>query len=354
MLVKIMNKKQLTSRERIFTAMSLKEPDRVPIGEFAIDGKVIAGFNKGYDDVVDFAVGEGLDMVGATACFRKVRGMKGGCYIDEWGCTYAPGADVVHHPVKGAITLETDLDRYELPDPNAPHRLGGLERLVEKSAGAVAVNFHSRVAFMWSVFLMGMDNFLMAMALEPEFVHRLLGKVAEVNIAVIRRAVRVGADTISLGDDYCSNKGPLMSPVMFREFLLPHLRRASQTIHEEGAKCIKHCDGNLWPILDQLAEAGIDCINPLEPMANMDMAEVKKTYGAKLCLMGNIDCGELLCHAPEIEVERAVRECIRKGAAGGGLIVSSSNSIHSGVSPRNYAAMIRAVHKYGWYRQEKS
>ncbi len=66
---------------------------------------------------------------------------------------------------------------------------------------------------------------------------------------------------------------------------------------------------------------GADCINPLEPVANMEMAEV----------------------------EHSVVECIRNGARGGGLIVSSSNSIHSGVSPRNYAAMIRAVHTHGRY-----
>jgi uroporphyrinogen decarboxylase len=81
----------------------------------------------------------------------------------------------------------------------------------------------------------------------------------------------------------------------------------------------------------------------------MDMAEVKQKYGDRVCIMGNIDCGELLCHSTEQEVERAVDECIQAGASGGGLIVSSSNSIHSGVKPQNYAAMIEAVHKYGKY-----
>ena len=128
---------------------------------------------------------------------------------------------------------------------------------------------------MWSVFLMGMDKLMMAMALEPGFVHELFSRVADVNIAIIRRAVRAGADTISLGDDYCGNKGSLMSPKMFREFILPHLKRAVTAIHEEGAKCIKHCDGNIWPLLDMMIEAGIDCINPLEPVANMDIADVK-------------------------------------------------------------------------------
>ena len=202
---------------------------------------------------------------------------------------------------------------------------------------------------MWSVFLMGMDNLLMAMALEPDFVHQLFTRMADVNIEVIRRAVRAGADTVSLGDDYCANKGPLMSPQMFREFILPQLQRAVDAVHQEGAKCIKHCDGDTRPILEMMIETGIDGINPLEPVANMDVAEVKKQYGHRVCIMGNIDCADLLCHADPAQVEQAVKECIRKGAAGGGLIVSSSNSIHSGVKPQNYAALIQAVKKWGRY-----
>jgi uroporphyrinogen decarboxylase len=94
---------------------------------------------------------------------------------------------------------------------------------------------------------------------------------------------------------------------------------------------------------------GIDCINPLEPVANMDVAEVKQKYGGRIAIMGNIDCGDLLCNGSEEDVEAAVKECIRKGAPGGGLIISSSNSIHSGVDPRNYEVMIRTAKKYGKY-----
>ena len=336
-------------RERIIATLNLEQPDRVPIGELGIDKKIIEGFGKGYDDVVDFAFGEGLDLVGTMARFETVEILPDGAYIDEWGCTYRPSQDQVDHPINGPIATRADLDSYELPDPDAPLRLGGLERLVEKAKGVLAVNFHCRVAFMWSVFLMGMDNLMMAMALDPRFVHELFGRVADVNIAVIRRAIRAGADTISLGDDYCGNRGPLMSPTMFEEFILPHLTRAVAAIHEEGAKCIKHCDGNTWPLLDMMLEAGVDCINPLEPVANMDMAEVKAKYGDRVCIMGNIDCAELLCRRTEEEVEQAVRECIGKGSRGGGLIVSSSNSIHSGVKPANYAAMIRAVHEFDGY-----
>ncbi len=339
----------MMSKERVMTALDLRQPDRVPIGELVIDEKVMNGFSKGYDSVVDFAIGEGVDLVGTVACFKRVRTLRDGAYIDEWGCTYRPSKDYADHPIGGPIASQADLSGYEFPDPEASHRLGGLEHLVQRAGGKVAVNFHCRVAFMWSVFLMGMDNLMMAMALEPGFVHELLSRVADVTIPVLRRAVRAGADTVSLGDDYCANRGPMMSPGMFEEFILPHLERAIAAVHEEGAKCIKHCDGNVWPLLDMMVDAGIDCINPLEPVANMDIGDVKRKYGDRICIMGNIDCAELLCHGSKQEIGRAVRQCIKKGAPGGGLIISSSNSIHSGVKPQNYAAMIDAVHEYGTY-----
>ena len=340
----------MNSYERVMAALDLKQPDRVPIGEILIDKKVIDGFGKGYEDVIDFAFGEGLDLVGAVANFATVQTLPDGSYLDEWGCTYKPSRDYVAHPIKGPIETPQDLEKYQFPDPYAPHRLGGLEKLVEKANGKLAINFHCRVAFMWSVFLLGMDNLLMAMALHPGFVHELFTKMADVNIEVIRRAIHAGASTITVGDDYCANKGPLMSPAMFKEFIFPQLKRAVVAVHQEGAKCIKHCDGDTRPILDMMIEAGIDCINPLEPVANMDVAEVKAQYGGRVCIMGNIDCAELLCNCSTAEVAQAVKECIEKGAAGGGLIVSSSNSIHSGVKPENYSAMIQAVKHWGKYR----
>ena len=141
----------------------------------------------------------------------------------------------------------------------------------------------------------------------------------------------------------------MMSPTHFEEFVLPRMKKAVDAIHEEGALCIKHTDGNLWPILDMLVDSGIDAINPLEPVAGMDIGEVKAAYGDRVCLMGNIDCGELLSHGTVTQVEEAVRECIAAAAPGGGFILSSSNSIHSSVDPDNYLAMVQAGKKFGAY-----
>jgi uroporphyrinogen decarboxylase len=141
----------------------------------------------------------------------------------------------------------------------------------------------------------------------------------------------------------------MMSPAIFKTFLQPRLMRVVQAIQEEGAFCVKHSDGNLWPILDMIVAVGVDAINPLEPVAGMDIVEVKRRYGDRVCLIGNIDCGELLSRGTPEQVTRTVRDTIRQAAPGGGYIMSSSNTIHSSVKPENYRAMIDATHQYGTY-----
>ena len=98
-----------------------------------------------------------------------------------------------------------------------------------------------------------------------------------------------------------------------------------------------------------LIESGLHGIHPIDPVAGMDIGEAKARYGDRICLLGNIDCAQLLSWGTQDEVRQAVKDCIAKAGAGGGLICASSNSIHSGVSPENYRAMVNAIKQYGTY-----
>jgi uroporphyrinogen decarboxylase len=98
-----------------------------------------------------------------------------------------------------------------------------------------------------------------------------------------------------------------------------------------------------------IVDTRIDALNPMEPVAGMDIGRVKQKYGKRVCLIGNIDCGYILSEASTEEVVAAVRECILKASPGGGHIVSSSNAIHSSVKPENYRTMVEATKKYGNY-----
>ena len=177
----------------------------------------------------------------------------------------------------------------------------------------------------------------------------LLGMVIDYKTRLIERACDLGADIIVTGDDYCNRTGPMMSVAHFERFVLPYLKATVDVSHRKGVPHIKHTDGNIWPIFDLMVGAGIDAIDPLEPVAGMDIGEVKERYGDRLCLMGNIDCGDLLSRGTPEQVASAVKTTIARAAKGGGYVLASSNSIHPAVKPENYATMVMAGRHYGLY-----
>ena len=338
----------MNSHQRVVTAMKLGQPDRVPIVETVFDPGVRRAIYAEASDGGQLAEFLDLDAVGCGPVFRRVAG-DAERWVDEWGVHYQRNPEANAHPVQGAIGDLHDLRTYRPPDPDAPYRLGDLPEYVRRYKGERAIIFHHRAAFMWSCHLLGIENMLIALVDDPDLASTVLDVVVEVNEQICRNAVRAGADIVTLGDDYAMNQGPLFSPATFRRHILPRLQRVVDAIHEEGALAMKHSDGNLWPILDMIVDTGVEALNPIEPTAGMDIAEVKARYGDRICLVGNIDCGELLSHGSVEEVERAVGECIAVAAPGGGFMLSSSNSIHSSVDPDNYVAMVHAGRRHGSY-----
>jgi uroporphyrinogen decarboxylase len=339
----------MNSYQRVMTALELGEPDQVPILEWAVCDKVIKALCPKASDQTDFEDLMGLDVVMTHAQFNKVAQNPDGSYVDEWGVTFRPGPETDDHPIKAPIQTLEDLKNYVRPDPDAPHRLAHLRELVTRFKGKKAIILSHRAAFMWSAFLNGLENLLVNFLEQPEFVHHLMDTVLESSIGIARNAVCAGADAIVLADDCAGNEGPFFSRAVYREFVFPGLKRAVDAIHEVGGKAIAHSDGRLWPILDLIVNTGIDGLNPMEPAAGMDIGEVKREYGKRTCLIGNIDCGYILSEASVGEVREAVRDCMRKASPGGGHIITSSNSIHTAVKPENYLAMIEAARQYGRY-----
>ncbi|MHB1356948.1 MAG: uroporphyrinogen decarboxylase family protein [Anaerolineae bacterium] len=338
----------LSSLERIAAAFSGQPHDRVPIIEFVIDPHVARSLYPTARDVPEVMDLLGLDAVSAGPTWHRTP-ETGTEWLDEWGVRYRAGAQVLAHPIGGPIASADDLACYHPPDPDAPWRLDALRTVVARYKGRRSIWFHHRAAFMWSAYLAGLERVLEWMYTEPDLVHALFTRVADVNERIIRNAIRGGAEVIVLGDDYASNQAPLFSPTHFNQFVRPHLARMVAAIHDEGARVVKHTDGNIWPIIEAIVSTGIDGLNPLEPVAGMDLGQVKAEYGARVCLIGNIDCGELLSHGTIEEVEQAVRTALAAGMPGGCYMLSSSNSIHASVKPENYRAMVDAGKRWGKY-----
>lgn len=338
----------MNSYERVVTTIGGCEPDCVPIMESHISDNVMQALVPGVRGQPEFADAFGLDAVTVWPVWKRLTEDSQG-YVDEWQVRYEHNPEMVAHPVQGPIKTRDDLLAWQPPDPDAPWRLGGLEDVVAKYKGKKAIYFHHRVDFMWSVYLMGMENLLTSFYTDPDLAHEVLERVAQTNIAIARRAARAGADIIGLADDYAANTNPLMSPAQFDEFLLERYQRAVHAIKDEGALVMKHCDGNIWQLIDRFMSAPIDMLNPLEPTAGMDIGEVKAKYGDRVTLVGNIDCADLLTFRDPEDVEAVVRETIRVAAPGGRYMISSSNSIHSSVKPENFRMMIDATRRFGRY-----
>ncbi len=158
-----------------------------------------------------------------------------------------------------------------------------------------------------------------------------------------------GLDGFAMCADYCFNVGPMMSPGQFSEFVTPYLTRLVQGYRDLGFYTIKHTDGNIMPILDQLVQANPHALHSLDPQAGIDIAEVKRLCGDRLCLIGNVNCG-LLDTGTEEQVVESTRYCLRHGMPGGGYIFSTSNCIYTGMRLSRYELILDVWRREGNYR----
>ncbi len=157
-----------------------------------------------------------------------------------------------------------------------------------------------------------------------------------------------GLDGFALCADYCFNSGPFLSPAMFAEFVTPYLKQLISGYREMGFYTIKHTDGNIMPIIEDLVSCRPHALHSLDPQGGVDIAEVKRLYGDRVCLIGNVDCG-LMDTGTEEEVAESARYCLRHGMPGGGYIFSTSNCIYTGMRLSRYELILDIRRKEGVY-----
>ncbi len=157
-----------------------------------------------------------------------------------------------------------------------------------------------------------------------------------------------GIDGFALCSDYCLNTGPFFSPEQFSEFVTPYLTKLIQGYRDMGYYTIKHTDGNIMPIIDQLVSANPHALHSLDPQAGVDIAEVKKLYGDKVCLIGNVNCGLLQTGSDE-EARNSARYALKSGMPNGGYIFSTSNCVYTGMQLSRYEMILDVWRKEGNY-----
>jgi hypothetical protein len=178
----------------------------------------------------------------------------------------------------------------------------------------------------------------------PEIVERFWDYCEQGFAPVYELFHRLQPDFIVLGDDIAFGQGTYFSPQAMREIVFPNWRRRARTI---SLPWLFHSDGNLLPVMEDLLSLGMNAIHPIEPYGTMDIVQLKRDIGHRVCLAGNLDMNIIAGGTPE-EIRREVRWLFEQVGSGGGWMLSSSNSIDSGARPENVRAMGKAVRELSY------
>jgi uroporphyrinogen decarboxylase len=200
-----------------------------------------------------------------------------------------------------------------------------------------------------------MDQWFLNLASDPDFVHALMRKLTDLMRAAVEMLLSEAGEYIDVlvtGDDLGSQKSPFISTAMYRQLIKPcHAELFSAIKARSKAKIFYHSDGNIYPLLNDLIEIGIDLLNPVHVSAKDmgDTARLKREFGSKLSFCGAIDTQTVLPHGSVDDVRREVRQRIKDLAPGGGYILASVHCIQPDVPPENVCAMFDEAVKAGRY-----
>ncbi|MBM3473103.1 MAG: hypothetical protein FJX75_07555 [Armatimonadetes bacterium] len=375
----------MTPKERVLTTLRHEEPDRVPLGEFAIDYAVIEKIlgRKSYlrgkrefieamwegrrdevvesmkRDSVDLTLELGLDMVRVDLVpdkdreFPPPRRIDENTWEDEWGAVYR-FSDLTHD-----IMLLKAAERPEPAYKDPAEVRDGLRIPTESELEVVdyVLEQLGDTHFIWTGPTTGpaglpfpsalwVEPWIMAIVENPEGVRDGRLRAAEHVGRVARFWKEKGLDGLCAGEDLGFNAAPFMSPKQFRELFLPGYRAQAKAAHEAGLPLMFHSCGNLTQIWDGLAETGFDAYQAIQP--EEDLAELKRRHGRQIALWGGVSCHNLVVKGPEAIREETKWAC-ETCKPGGGFILGSSHSIGVGVRPENLRAMCETAHEEGQY-----
>ncbi|MBS6195124.1 MAG: hypothetical protein KH828_06055 [Clostridiales bacterium] len=199
-----------------------------------------------------------------------------------------------------------------------------------------------------------MMDFAAQMYEEPEVLNDLSKKRVEEHLKTAEFFHKNGhlLDGFGLCSDYCFNTNPFFSVDCFDELIVPYLKETIEEYHKMGYYVLKHTDGNVMPILKQIADCKPDAIHSLDPQGGVNLREARKIVGDNIALVGNVNCG-LLQTGTDEECDADVMRSLKEGMADGkGYIFSTSNCAYTGLNLERYERMWKIWKKYGVYPEK--
>jgi uroporphyrinogen decarboxylase len=248
---------------------------------------------------------------------------------------------------RGRIQSWEDFERYPWPSKSdiSYARFEEISKGLPEGMGIIG-QYGDIFTVAWE--LMGFETFAQAMYEQPDLVAALLKKVADLILSMFdTMATMDGVGALWYSDDIAFASGLLVNPAFLRESFFPLLCRIGDLASHRGIPFIYHTDGLLWDVMDDIINAGVNALHPIEPKA-MDISEVKRRYGKKVGLCGGIDV-DLLARGSTGQVRLLVRRLIQEVGPAGGWCAGSSNSVPEYVPVENYKTMVETVLKEGVY-----
>ncbi len=330
--------------------------DRAPLFEMSVHGALKAAVLgrpvAGLGDEVDFWRAAGYDFVSIRAGARSVvRGYHPA--VRAWreqraghGKQSATGSWVT----EGDALIHDRGEFEEFPWP-APEALGGypeyeslpahLDALARLLPPGMKLLVQLGYVFMGAWQMMGFENFCLKLSDEPDLVAGVIDRLGALQLGVLETLLQYDCvGTVWLPDDLCYNSGPMVSPRVYRKYVYPWYVRMVERCHAANVPVGLHSDGDLARLLPDLVRCGFDAIHPFEPPIN-DIAAVKREWGHRIAVAGNIDLKGTLERGTPADVEAEVRAKAALLAPGGGWLIASSNSIPEWVPSRQLPGFAR-------------
>ena len=265
-------------------------------------------------------------------------------YQDFFGVTWDRSEDKDIGIVKDCLLPEPDMSNYSFPsmDEVRRHQKNELKILESPSTKehfkifSLGFSLFERA---WTI--RGMENLLMDFIINPEFARELLHSIADFNITAIANVIDEDFDAVMFGDDWGQQHGLIMGPDIWREFIMPELKRTYGFVKEHGKRVIIHSCGDVQELFDDLIELGLDCFNPFQPEV-MDVHSMHDKYRGKLSFWGGLSTQKTLPYG-SVEDVKAETEALLKMGLNGNYIFAPAHAVEGDVPLENMLAFIEAV-----------
>jgi len=329
----------MTNRQRVLADLTHKQPDIVPY-DIQFTQKMHAKMADYYGDP-DFASKLGN-------CFTWVRPYPGDArfievrpniWQDEFGVLWDRSIDKDIGVVCNRLVTPDNVNTFPFPDPDDPTRHAKIDQAVKSATDAVILVSLGFSLFERAWTLTGMENLLMAMIADKKFTNALFDRILQFNLSIIEHACSRNIDIFRFGDDWGHQRGLLMGPALWREFIKPRFAQMCRLVKSKGKFTMLHCCGKVDELFPDMIESVLDIFNPFQPEV-MDVFEMKKRFGNQLCFYGGISIQKTLPFGTPDQVRTEVKKLLEHVGKDGGYVASPSHDIPPDAKPENVAAMI--------------